>query len=452
MRSILGAVSLILTVGSPGAGAAPIDPLRQWPQWRGPIATGEAPHADPPVEWSEHKNVRWKVALPGLGLSTPIVWGDRLFVTTAVPFGDPVAAPKTHDHGAHDNLSPARKMRFVVLALARTDGRVLWRTTVREERPHEATHSTGSWASASPITDGTLVYASFGSRGLYALEAATGEVVWEKDLGDMQTRHSHGEGSSPALHDDRLIVNWDHQGDSFIVALDRRTGKERWRVARDEITSWSSPLIVEHRAGTQVIVAATGRVRSYSLDDGELLWECGGLSRNVVATPVAGDGLVFVANSYDWQAMLAIRLDDAKGDITAGDAIAWRRDRHTPYVPSPLLQGGLLYFLRHNQAFLTAVDAATGEPRLATRRLPGVRNIFASPVGAAGRSYVTSREGTTVVIGPGPDFAILATNQLDDSFSASAALAASELYLRGRNHIYCLAEETPATLPSGADP
>lgn len=447
------ALALALPAATLPADAPTLDPLDQWPQWRGPLATGVAPRGNPPVEWAEDKNVRWKVALPGDGHSTPIVWGDRVFLTTAIPHGGAVPADEhadaDHDPGAHDNVPPTRRQQFVVLAIDRRDGAVVWQRTVRDERPHESTHVTGTWASASAVTDGERVYAFFGSRGLYALDL-DGKVLWERDFGDMRTRHEHGEGSSPALHGDTLVVNWDHQGDSFIVALDKRTGEERWRTARDEITSWSTPLIVEHGGRAQVVVSATKRVRAYDLATGEELWQVAGLSRNVVASPVAADGLVFAGAAYDWEAMLAVRLDAARGDVTGTEAVAWTRDRDAPYVPSLLLDGGALCFLKHNQGFLICVAAKTGAPLFGPRRLPGVYNVFASPVAAAGRIYVVDRTGTTVVLQRDARYELLARNRLDDVFSASPAIAGDELFLRGQRHLYCLAAApVTATTPPG---
>ncbi|MFQ5490303.1 MAG: PQQ-binding-like beta-propeller repeat protein [Phycisphaerae bacterium] len=416
-----------------------LDADEQWAQWRGPLGTGVAPRGDPPVEWSEDKNVRWKVAIPGKGHSTPIIWGDRIFITTAEPFGEAVAPRGDQAPGAHNNVPPLRQQKFMVLAISRRNGATLWQKTVRTGRPHEGTHETGSWASNSPVTDGRHLFVSFGSQGLYCLDFE-GALVWETDLGDMQTRHGHGEGSSPALYGDTLIVNWDDQGESFVTALDARNGKPRWKVARDEITSWSTPLVVEHEGKPQVIISATNRVRAYDLDNGSVIWECAGLSRNVVASPVAGDGLVFVANSYDWQAMLAIRLAGAKGDVTNTDSVVWTIDHDTPYVPSPLLYGDRLYFLRHLQGFLTCVTAETGKLLFGPQRLPGIANVFASPVGAADRVYIVSRNGAAVVIKAGLKFELLARNRLDDSFSASPAIVGGELYLRGEQSLYCIAK------------
>jgi outer membrane protein assembly factor BamB len=439
-KVLIVAVALVILPLPALADDGELDARDQWPQWRGPLGTGVAPRGDPPVAWSEDSNVRWKIALPGKGHSTPIVWGDRLFVTAAVAYGDALAPGDRTAPGAHHNLRPSHRQEFIVLAIDRHDGALLWQRKVRSEQPHEGTHETGSWASNSPVTDGERLCASFGSRGLYCLDM-DGELLWQADLGDMQTLHGHGEGSSPALHGDTLVVNWDHEGDSFVVALDKRSGKQRWKVARDEITSWSTPLVVEHDGKPQVIVSATKRVRAYDLVSGEVIWECGGLSRNVVASPVAADGFVYVANSYDRQAMLAIRLAGAKGDITDTDAVAWTLHRHTPYVPSPLLYGDMLFFLKHNQGFLTCLNAKTGKPLFGPRRLDGIQNVFASPVGAADRVYVVDRNGTAVVIKRGPAFELLARNRLDASFSASPAIVGGELYLRGERNLYCIAEE-----------
>ena len=410
-----------------------------WPQWRGPLATGVSPSANPPVHWSETKNIRWKIPLPGKGHSSPIVFGDAVFLTAAVPVGEPQEPVYDKAPGTHDNVGVTQRHQFVVLAVSRRDGKVLWKKVVREEFPHEGGHNTASLASNSPVTDGEHLYAFFGSRGLYCLDLK-GELIWQKDLGRMQTLHGHGEGSSPVLRGDTLIVCWDHEGDSALHAFDKRTGQERWKIARDEKTSWSSPLIVEHEGKPQVVVSASKRVRSYDLATGALLWECAGLAGNVVSSPVAGRGMVFAGNSYEWQAMLAIRLAGAKGDITDTAQVAWKLNRMTPYVSSPLLYDDTLYFLRHNQNILSRLEPETGKPRGEPLRLEGIRDIFASPVGAAGRIYITGRDGVTVVLKHDRENAPLALNRLDDTFSASPALVDRELYLRGERFLYCIVE------------
>jgi len=411
-----------------------------WPQWRGPSGNGVSAHGNPPLDWSEDKNVRWKTALPGKGQSTPVIWGNRVFLTAALPHGPEEHPLGGHDHGAHDNVVSRRRQKLVVLALDRRDGSILWQQTVRDELPHASTHVSGTWASGSAITDGKHVIAFFGSGGLYGLDVQ-GKLLWRKDLGRMQVKHGHGEGASPALHGNTVVVNWDHEGDSFVIALDKRDGKQLWKVARDEGTSWSSPLILEHDGKTQVILAATERVRAYDLSSGKLIWECGGLSDNVVASPVAADGYVYFGSSYEKRSMLAIRLAGAKGDITGTDAVVWTRDRDTPYVPSPLLYQDTLCFLKHYQGILTCVKAKTGEPLIGPRRVRGIRNVYASPLGAAGRIYIVSLDGATAVLRNGGEFDLLALNRLEDSFAASPAVAGDALFLRGEKFLYCLAED-----------
>jgi outer membrane protein assembly factor BamB len=412
-----------------------------WPQWRGPLANGFSPTAQPPTRWSESQNVRWKIPIPGKGHASPILFGDAVIVLTAVPVGDPQAPVHDQAPGVHDSVPVTHRHEYRVLAVSRKDGHILWRTIVREEWPHEGGHSTGSPASNSPVTDGRSLFALFGSRGLYCL-GPDGAIRWRRDLGRMSTLHAHGEGSSPVVHGDLLVVNWDHEKESSIEAFDTRTGATRWKTPRDEKTSWSTPLVVEVDGKPQVVVSATRRVRGYNLATGTLLWECAGLTDNVVASPVVHRGILIAGNSYYTQAMLALRLSGARGDLTATDHVVWRMNRLTPYVASPLLYGDTLYHLRHNQNVLVRLDPATGRLRGDLVRLEGIRDfIFASPVGAAGRLYVTGRDGTTVVLRADADNAVVAVNRLDDSFSASAALAGRELYLRGERFLYCLAEE-----------
>lgn len=414
-----------------------------WPQWRGPLATGVAPHADPPVEWSEEKNIAWKIEIPGKGSASPIVWKDMVYVLTAVPVGkapEPAPVPEPSEGRRRPRgIQPTQAQQFTILAIRREDGTVAWKKALREGKPHEGTHSTSTWASNSPLTDGQHLYAYFGSHGLYCLDM-DGNLIWEKDLGDMRTRNAFGEGSSPALADNTILVNWDHEGDSFIVALDKRSGDEIWRRDRDEITSWSTPLIVEHDGRQQAIVSATGRVRSYDLETGEILWEASGMTVNVIPTPVHVDGLVLVTSGFRGNALLAIRLDGAKGDVTGTESVVWSLDRDTPYTPSPLLYGDQIFFTKTNDGILSSYNAKSGEKYFGPVRLDDVPNIYASPVGAADRVYIAGRDGATVVIERGTEFKVLAVNELEDGFDSSPAMVDEEIYLRGKKYLYRISE------------
>ena len=260
-------VCLSMLVGVAGFAQEPVGPDRFWPQWRGPLGTGVAPHGTPPVEWSESTNVRWKVEIPGRGSSTPVIWGDRLFVLTAVPTGD-----EGRSQGGlftrlrrriMGGVAATYAQRFMVLAIDRRDGRVIWERVAREELPHEGTHQTGTWASPSAVTDGEVVCAFFGSRGLYCYDL-DGRPLWETDLGDMRIRMGFGEGASPTLYSDLLIVLWDHEGDSFIVAFDKRTGRELWSGALSE-RSTATPMTYQTRRGRQFVLIATGSGSSQEL-------------------------------------------------------------------------------------------------------------------------------------------------------------------------------------------
>lgn len=408
---------------------------RSWPQWRGPLANGVAPHADPPVEWDEQTNIRWKVEIPGAGHATPIVWGDRIFLQTAVPT-DRVAEEPPRPADDAKTTPPANIYQFVMLCLDRATGETLWSQVACEAAPHEGRHDTNSYASASPMTDGERLFVSFGSHGLYCYNL-DGDRLWERDLGDTRTRFGWGEAITPVVHGDSLIVNWDHEDDSFIVSLDAATGEDRWRKARDEPTTWSTPLVVEHDGRTQVIVNATNRVRSYDLDSGALLWQCGGQTVNAIPSPVVLDETVFCMSGYRGSALLALPLS-ATGDITGGEEIVWSREGGTPYVPSPLLYGERLYFTQGNTGSLTCLDARTGAVVFGPVRLPGISNQYGSPVGAAGRIYIASRDGTAVVFSHADEFEVLAMNQLDEEFDASPVAVGRQLLLRGERHLYCI--------------
>jgi outer membrane protein assembly factor BamB len=413
---------------------ADTDADKYWAQWRGPYATGVSRTATPPVEWSETKNVKWKVEIPGRGSGSPVVWGDRLFVLTAIPTNVTGAATHAPLGGA-----PLVPHKFVVIAIDRKSGHVLWERVAKEEAPHEASHpQNGTWASSSAITDGQHVIAYFESRGIFVYDM-DGTPVWQKDLGRKQMRQQFGEGSTPVLRGNHLVIVWDHQGQSFIVALDKRTGAELWRRNRAEIDTWATPLVVDVNARAQVVVPAMNKITSYDLETGNIVWQAPGLTMNPIPSPVAEDGMVYLMSGFQGNNLKAIRLADAKDDLTATSAIVWSQNRDTPYVPSPLLYDGILYFLKSNSGLLSAFDAKTGKPHYQLQRLAETPEVFSSPVGAAGRVYITGRDGKTIVIQRGSAYEVLKVNTLDDGFDASPALVDSDIYMRGYRYLYCVA-------------
>ncbi len=421
---------------------------QNWPHWRGPLVNGVAPHADPPIKWSQDSNIKWKVAVPGRGSASPIVWNDRVFILTAIETdreGTPEELPDTRDPDAPPQFNPfhiepaTHYHQFVVLCLARDSGEVLWKKVARELVPHEGFHGDNSYASGSPTTDGQFLYASFGSHGIYCYDMQ-GKRQWTRDLGNMRTRMSFGEASTPVLHDGKLIVMWDQEEQSMIYALDAATGKTLWEQPRDEPSNWSTPLVVEHDARWQVVTNGTNRVRSYDLESGELIWECGGQTKNAIPSPVSTGGLVFCMSNRGGNAVYALPLD-ATGDITETNRIAWHRDQGAPYVPSPLLYGDRLFMTSSNRAILSCLDAASGEPLIDRKRLQDVRAFYASPVGAANRVYLVGRDGTCLVLENAPKLNVLATNKLDDPIDATPAVVGRELFLRSEGHLYCIEQD-----------
>ncbi len=406
-----------------------------WPQWRGPLCTGEAPLADPPLHWSETNNVKWKTPIPGEGDATPIVWDQRIFLLTALP--------ATGSGGAlTSSETPQSAYRFTVLCLNRADGKILWQKVAREEIPHEGHQENNTYASASPVTDGMALIAYFGSRGLYCYDL-DGNLKWQKDFGKMKTRMGFGEGASAALSGGTVIVNWDSETGGFIAALDKATGRELWRTERDEATGWSTPLVVETGGQKQVVVNATKAVRAYDLATGKEIWSCRGQTPNAIPSPVAAGGVVYLTSGFRGAALQAIRLGGT-GDLTESASVIWSHAKNTPYVPSPLLTAGLIYAVKGNDAILSCFDAATGQPRFEAERLEAIHSIYASPVCAKDRLYVMGRDGACVVLRKGPNLETLAVNTLAEGHTdASMALAGNEAFVRTGQSLYCLAEPAP---------
>lgn len=452
-RVMLLYICFILAIGSNWVRAASGDDY--WPTWRGPRATGAALKGNPPVTWSETENIKWKVKLPGQGSSSPIVWEDRIFFLSAEATDKKVTTNTTQPQepapaerggrggggrrGGMMSRPPSTVHRFNLVCMDRKTGRLLWKKTVHEELPHEGHQPNGSYASYSPVTDGKCVWIGFGSRGVYCYDM-DGNQKWSRDLGKMRIVMSFGEGSSPALAGDSLIVVMDHEGDSFIYALNKETGKTIWKKARDERTSWATPVAVEVDGKMQVIVGATNRVRSYDAATGNVVWECGGQTRNVIPSPVIGSGMVFCTSGFRGSALQAIELGRT-GDLTESDAVKWEVKEATPYVPSPLLHGDKIYVCSVNKAVISCYEAKTGKPHFVKQSLDGMGEIYASPVGVDDRVYFVGRDGVSQVIKRSEKFETVATNTLDDKFDASPAIVGDELYLKGKEHIYCIAKQ-----------
>ncbi len=435
-----GIRQVVLTVWALGgiSGIAAANATDQWPQWRGPDGTGSSA-GSPPLHWDDDRNVLWKTPIEGEGTSSPIVWGDQVFLLTAVATDETVEReqPEPDDRGRQRTL-PTKIHEFVVLSVDREDGSILWEEVARRELPHEGIHSTGSFAAASVVTDGELLLANFGSRGLYAYDLE-GTKLWEVDFGDMRTRNSFGEGSSAVLHGDTVAVVWDHEDDSFVVALERDTGKEKWRKAREEATTWATPLVVEVEGKAQVIVNGS-TVRSYDLATGKELWHAEGMTGNAIPTPIHVDGTVYVTTGFRGDAMKAIDLNKASGNVEESGALVWAFDEDSPYVPTPAYHNGVLYFLKRMSGILTAVDVETGKRISGPTRLE-LGNIYASPVAAADRLYVTDLEGRTLVLDVEDPSEVLATNTISDGCRGSLAVVGDRIYYRGAEFLYCLADQ-----------
>ena len=528
-----------------------------WPAWRGPTANGVAPGGNPPKEFSEGKNVLWKIKVPGSGNSTPVIWGDQLFVLTAEKTGKKVAAAggesrergqgaerrqrpegerpegrgrgeqgsrggdrprpdgdrgsrggerprpdgersqrggqsgsgggsfnreefiKRFDKNGDGELNdaerdamrdelrqqfgggrggersprsgrssrgrggfgggskPTEEYRFVLISLDRNTGKENWRRVAATQVPHEGHHRDHGYASGSPVTDGEHIIVSFGSRGLYCYDMK-GKLQWKKDFGDMRMRNSFGEGTSPALHGDTVVLLWDHEGDSALYALDKKTGKLKWKTDRNEASGWCTPVVTIHDGVTQVIVNGTRAVRSYQLSDGKLLWQCSGQTSNAIPSVVVDENFAYAMSGFRGAHLAAIKLGGS-GDLTDSKSVSWTANRGTPYTPSPLLSNGRIWYLSGNNGVLSVRDTKSGKLLVEGERLDGVSGVYASPVSAGGRVYIAGRNGTVSVLKDSAKLEVLATNELDDKFDCSPAVVGNQMFLRGKEHLYCIA-------------
>ena len=418
--------------------ADPKDASEYWHHWRGPLANGTAPKAEPPTTWDAKKNLKWSAAIPGKGSATPIVWGDQVFVVTAVEtqrVGKAEEVAKVDPKFERKTKPPTNYYEFHVMSFDRQTGKQKWKHLSAERVPHEGHHGTHSYSAGSPTTDGKRLYVSFGSFGIFAYDLE-GNQLWSRDLGRIVSRLGWGEAVTPVIHGDSLLLNWDQEANSKVICLDAATGKTRWEVPRDEKTSWNTPLVVEHKGTTQVILNGTTRVRSYDLATGKELWTCAGMTTNAIPSPVASDGVVYVLSGYRVAYGVAISLD-ARGEVSEGSGLIWKRAKGTPYVPSPLLSNGRLWFTASNTNLLTVLETKTGKELVEQVRLPA-NSFYASPVAAAGRVYFVGQDGTTLVYKEGDKLELLESNKLNDAIDASPALAGKQLFLRSHGKLYCI--------------
>ena len=546
------ALALACSTGATTANA------ENWPTWRGPTANGVAPGGNPPTEFSESKNVQWKTKVPGSGSSTPVIWGDQVFVLTAEKTGKKVAAavsgesrergqgaerrqrpggerpegrgrgeqgsrggdrPRPDDDrgsrggerprpdgerserggqsgfgggsfnreefikrfdkdgdgelndaerdamrdelrqqfsggrggersrgrgrssrgrgGFGGGSKPTEEYRFVLISLDRNTGKENWRRVAATQVPHEGHHRDHGFASGSPVTDGKHIIVSFGSRGLYCYNMK-GKLQWKKNFGDMRMRNSFGEGTSPALHGDTVVLLWDHEGDSALYALDKKTGKLKWNTDRNVASGWWTPVVTIHDGVTQVIVNGTRAVRSYQLSDGKLLWQCSGQTSNAIPSVVVDENFAYAMSGFRGAHLAAIKLGGS-GDLTDSKSVTWTANRGTPYTPSPLLSNGRIWYLSGNNGILSVRDTKSGKLLVEGERLDGVSGVYASPVSAGGRVYIAGRNGTVSVLKDSAKLEVLATNELDEKFDCSPAVVGNQIFLRGKENLYCIA-------------
>lgn len=411
-----------------------------WPQWRGPDGLGISTEKNLPTEWSVNKNIKWKTPIAGRAHSSPIVWGNRVFVTTAVE-GDAVPGAKAVTHTIDgkefrhpDSVGADRKHLFKVIALDRQTGKIVWEQTAFEGTPYDDRHRKSSYAAATPLTDGKHVYAFFGAEGLYAYDMK-GKLAWKADLGKLGTV-GMGTGTSPLLYENLVIVQCDEENGekSFIVALDKKTGKEVWRTPRKIQVSWATPLLVRGAKRAELITAGTENIISYDPATGKELWRHKGVESNAIPSPVANSDTVFIVAGYPKKIALAIPLGES-GDL--GEKVTWKYEKGTAYVPSPILYGDYLY-LTTDRGILTCLDAKTGAVKYEGGRVPIPATFTASPVAFGDKILLTSEDGDTFMVKAGAKHEVLGSNSIGEPVYASPAIADGLIFIRGEKNLYCI--------------
>ncbi len=417
-----------------------------WPQFRGAQSDGVADDAQLPDAWSTTRNVVWKSEIPGSGWSSPVVWGDRIFVTSVISAIPPEAPKKGLYFGGNRESIPTDEHRWMVYAVDWKTGKIAWEREVHRGAPRSSHHLKNTFASETPVTDGERVYACFGNLGLFVFDM-DGKPVWSQTWAPVRTRYGWGTAASPVLYEDRVYVVNDNDEQSYLMALDKRTGKQIWRVERDEGSNWSTPYIWENERGVEIVTSGTRKVRSYDLD-GHVLWELGGMSSIAIPTPFAQHGLLFLASGYvgdNVRPVFAVR-PGAHGDIslkegeTSKEFIAWHLGQAGPYNPSPLVYGDYYYTL-FDRGILTCHDARTGREIYGKQRIDPETSAFtASPWASNGKLFALSEEGDTFVMQAGPQFKVLGKNALDEMCMATPAIARGSLIIRTATKLYRIAK------------
>lgn len=426
-------------------GAAVLNAAAQnnWPQFRGEQSLGISTNPNLPTTWSTNLNVAWKTTVPGYGWSSPIVWGDKIFLTSVVRDGEVEPPKKGLYFGGERKTPTTNTQHWLVYAFAWDTGKKLWEREVHAAVPATSVHLKNTYASETPVTDGERVYAYFGNVGLFCLDLA-GKEVWSKKLGQFKTRYGWGTAASPVLHGDRIIVVNDNDEGSFLAAFNRQTGAQLWRVDRDEKSNWATPFVWANEQRTELITPGTKRVRSYDLE-GKLLWEFGGMSSIVIPTPFASSGLLYVCSGYvgdKTRPVFAIR-PGASGDISLKDGetnnqfIAWYEKTAAPYNPSPLLYGDYFYVL-FDFGFLSCRAAVTGREVYDKQRinLDGTSAFTSSPWAYDNKIFCLSEDGDTFVFQAGPEYRLIGKNSLGEMCMATPAIARDSLIIRTTGNLY----------------
>ena len=434
---------VLVSLGALPTLVAAQDPLQQWPGLRGPLGNGFAPHAHPPTRFGPDDHLRYRVELDGMGKSTPVIWSDSVFLLHAAP-AERASAEELANRPElpHQKTPPPdHRWRFEVSCRERSTGKLRWNRTLVEELPVAGNHSTNGYASSTPITDGRRLFVHYGSYGVHALDFE-GKVLWSRRFESLRTRNGWGEAASPALHENTLVVPFDQEDQSFVVALDADTGETLWRLDRDEPTTWATPCILPREDGAQVVLSGTNAVRGYALDDGELLWRCDGQTLNAIPTPMPFRDRVLCMSGYRGACCISMN-PSLRGDLrTLSGGVDWEHRRGTPYVPSGVLLDDRLYFTSSNLPLLTCLDADTGEVLLDRHRLEPLGDLYASPLAVAGHLYLFDRGGRGLVLSHprGGLLEIVTSTNLGEGVDASPAAVDGQLFVRTDQALYCFEE------------